>query len=180
MIGAICFLSLFISIHAPPRGATICLAMAWNWKTFQFTPLREGRPNEMRKLQTNLISIHAPPRGATGSCRRRYRKPKHFNSRPSARGDDVECLLHDGECLISIHAPPRGATVLRSAARWLQSHFNSRPSARGDDLAMTGLWVRCQISIHAPPRGATALERAQSYVQLISIHAPPRGATQIG
>ena len=34
-----------ISIHAPPRGATISgLMPLWKSITFQFTPLREGRP----------------------------------------------------------------------------------------------------------------------------------------
>ena len=33
-----------ISIHAPPRGAT-CFPICWySCQTFQFTPLREGRP----------------------------------------------------------------------------------------------------------------------------------------
>ena len=54
-----------ISIHAPPRGATLA-ALPTTFVT--------------------SISIHAPPRGATSSyiciCGRKY-----FNSRPSARGD---------------------------------------------------------------------------------------------
>ena len=78
---------------------------------FQFTPLREGRrPFRGREVLFRRISIHAPPRGAT-SRRPRVRasgkfqftplregrrarldlKPcgvPHFNSRPSARGDD--------------------------------------------------------------------------------------------
>ena len=100
----------FISIHAPPRGATQRRnqgrrqadyfnsrpsargdgnprrAEAWT-RQFQFTPLREGRR-----------------RGRLSGQRRGY-----FNSRPSARGDGfVAFLLRGG--LISIHAPPRGAT----------------------------------------------------------------------
>ncbi len=76
-----------ISIHAPPRGATERRS-GWccECRKFQFTPLREGRPGMVLKTLKLDISIHAPPRGATSrqgaSCRR-----KHFNSRPSARGD---------------------------------------------------------------------------------------------
>ena len=55
----------FISIHAPPRGATCKNAMKSRGNIFQFTPLREGRPAL-----------------ATASSTRAY-----FNSRPSARGD---------------------------------------------------------------------------------------------
>ena len=55
---------------------------------------------------------------------------RHFNSRPSARGD------RDG-------IPRTGG----------QKHFNSRPSARGD-IHTTQVGVIERISIHAPPRGA--------------------------
>ena len=57
---------IFISIHAPPRGATCEAAPQHRYLfLFQFTPLREGRRHE---------GIHE-------------REPSHFNSRPSARGD---------------------------------------------------------------------------------------------
>ena len=55
----------FISIHAPPRGATSKSRRMPVFSRFQFTPLREGRPDS-----------------ATFFCRKTY-----FNSRPSARGD---------------------------------------------------------------------------------------------
>ena len=55
----------YISIHAPPRGATIHPRHVLDPEQFQFTPLREGR--------------HV----ATGSREHGF----HFNSRPSARGD---------------------------------------------------------------------------------------------
>ena len=99
----------FISIHAPPRGATS------SWK---------DKPSAG-------ISIHAPPRGAT-DCIRCKVDVLYFNSRPSARGDLSVCVsaakarrfqftpLREGrhEAIedekkaleISIHAPPRGAT----------------------------------------------------------------------
>ena len=35
--------SIFISIHAPPRGATVRPCANGNVLGFQFTPLREGR-----------------------------------------------------------------------------------------------------------------------------------------
>ena len=57
----------FISIHAPPRGATIGMIMPSPYEVFQFTPLREGRHRQ-------LVFCHAR---------------EHFNSRPSARGDDA-------------------------------------------------------------------------------------------
>ena len=78
-----------ISIHAPPRGATAHLRKMPIMFVFQFTPLREGRLIGTRTYGNILaISIHAPPRGATTSRKRRPPLPTHFNSRPSARGDD--------------------------------------------------------------------------------------------
>ena len=102
----------WISIHAPPRGATFCFLHSGLSLSFQFTPLREGRLwvdkdlfrddgfqftplREGRRVSLDYlvgrsdISIHAPPRGAT----RRER-------------DSLKRMA------ISIHAPPRGATLL--------------------------------------------------------------------
>ena len=55
----------------------------------------------------------------------------HFNSRPSARGDEKIISALEKK-VISIHAPPRGATPTRTAASGRPEYFNSRPSARGD------------------------------------------------
>ena len=60
----------FISIHAPPRGAT-------------------GLAADMASFY-NLISIHAPPRGATQSAKSSRNRAAYFNSRPSARGDNAK------------------------------------------------------------------------------------------
>ena len=119
-----------ISIHAPPRGATLFTKQQVEAIKFQFTPLREGR------------------RGLSGKTP----ETPYFNSRPSARGD-AGGNGKENRDIISIHAPPRGATITLSAtvsclpfqftplregrlplarARATRSYFNSRPSARGD------------------------------------------------
>ena len=103
---------IHISIHAPPRGATF---------------------RRSHSLCTIRISIHAPPRGAT-SPPRFPRLRSDFNSRPSARGDNVHNPARQVE-LISIHAPPRGATRYVMVSQWVEN-----------------------ISIHVPPRGATVYE----------------------
>ena len=144
-----------ISIHAPPRGAT----------------LRIRHEDGARYL----ISIHAPPRGATGNYLRRYQRRGYFNSRPSARGDvtlsafkvNSDISIHapprgatkSRKCknaneIISIHAPPRGATSRRYCTTRFVAYFNSRPSARGASTKQKPQVVGI-ISIHAPPRGAT-------------------------
>ena len=164
-----------ISIHAPPRGATVWLdEEPLDWP-FQFTPLREGRRQ---------------PGG-------KRRNTHDFNSRPSARGDKSPGRTPGGSH-ISIHAPPRGATHPREtfpASRLFQFtplregrrqrnhkvserfNFNSRPSARGDLKCLITGCAHLAISIHAPPRGATHRICPWLAKKLISIHAPPRGAT---
>ena len=155
--------SIYISIHAPPRGATSAVLAGINtMREFQFTPLREGR------------------RAAAGELE----EVNNFNSRPSARGDDYSkenvlswygfqfTPLREGrpnahtlkiafekisihapprgatEAVggaianqnISIHAPPRGATRRPATARTHARDFNSRPSARGDAGGCWRLW----------------------------------------
>ena len=161
-----------ISIHAPPRGATVLMSAMEQSLTFQFTPLREGRrARYVRNADSAHISIHAPPRGATTL---------------------LVCNRITVE--ISIHAPPRGATIVggRGRGKWLfqftrllvhqvqPPHFNSRPSARGDQR-LAKVAFGAVISIHAPPRGATASPAGDERrrIQVISIHAPPRGATPL-
>ena len=123
-----------ISIHAPPRGATNHGKNAIFMRKFQFTPLREGR------------------RGI--SCF--WKERTDFNSRPSARGDEMTAAEIEYCQNISIHAPPRGATRCMGTMCSISPHFNSRPSARGDYNG-TYLDTRdIRISIHAPPRGATS------------------------
>ena len=194
--GAVLYL---ISIHAPPRGATLAFTLdASPMISFQFTPLREGRQRRADDSHVHRRFQFTPLREGRRKNRKKMRKRTYFNSRPSARGDVVDALPVLTERPISIHAPPRGATLPLSAAADARWYFNSRPSARGDcadvrDGAVT------DISIHAPPRGATTAVVSSPTVAVfqftplregrllttegnpvalnISIHAPPRGAT---
>ena len=122
-------------------------------KVFQFTPLREGRPKEGKEMSGFVISIHAPPRGATEKVDANVTTSELFQFTPLREGRPVGGFYF---------VPP--------------SYFNSRPSARGD-REERGSGNRQDISIHAPPRGATQASYAASQEASISIHAPPRGAT---
>ena len=106
--------SRMISIHAPPRGATGPSALCRPPSQFQFTPLREGRHGNAHPLSVWLpISIHAPPRGATIPALPHLRSAFYFNSRPSARGDTDDC-----------YTPPNiyefQFTPLREGRRWFE------------------------------------------------------------
>ena len=80
--------NLPISIHAPPRGATCTAHRAKSPASFQFTPLREGRPGKTYGALKYVIDFNSRP-SARGDdfCRPILRNQLHFNSRPSARGD---------------------------------------------------------------------------------------------
>ena len=166
----------YISIHAPPRGATGCCRGRCSARAISIhAPPRGATVLPRRNRRCTLISIHAPPRGATYS------------------GGEMESLSK-----ISIHAPPRGATQLVHLCRChllfqftplregrpaptqcagQRHYFNSRPSARGDVAGFLP-FLHLLISIHAPPRGATLRQPRGGCRHRISIHAPPRGAFQ--
>ena len=125
--------NLNISIHAPPRGATALWQRAAKKQLFQFTPLREGRRECALLRWWGRISIHAPPRGATPPATRVRRAGRISIHAPPRGATGIMRLVKQGKQVISIHAPPRGATMTRSAGTRLSSYFNSRPSARGDN-----------------------------------------------
>ena len=164
---------------------------------FQFTPLREGRPeNGHEKGGRNHISIHAPPRGATPTRTATSGRPEYFNSRPSARGDRM-ILTGTPIQNISIHAPPRGATATNDGAVHA-AYFNSRPSARGDPAEREGThmdkfqftplregrreFYMCELKRDrfqfTPLREGRKNGCNFPPLSCISIHAPPRGATR--
>ena len=105
--------AIFISIHAPPRGAT--------------------RYPSAGRIQHG-ISIHAPPRGATFGIVSAKNMRMNFNSRPSARGDEKPPVL-DAVTSIFQFTPLREGRLAPCLKRCSKTHFNSRPSARGDKIA---------------------------------------------
>ena len=124
-----------ISIHAPPRGATVRASRSGGNKGFQFTPLREGRH----------ISEDAPKEAVTF---------QFTPLREGRRDKDSE----DGRKRLFQFTPLREGR--HNSIKWKKkvNHFNSRPSARGDGERL-GKRIFELISIHAPPRGATTLAR---------------------
>ena len=146
---------VIISIHAPPRGATMLFTLLLTSARISIhAPPRGATVLLDGHLAGCQISIHAPPRGATFRSPSGISRRTDFNSRPSARGDGSAYAALCALGYISIHAPPRGATQ-----------------------SPAGRLRHGTISIHAPPRGATAIIAKLMGAPDISIHAPPRGAT---
>ena len=188
-----------ISIHAPPRGATLYYPPFGVIQLISIhAPPRGATSTDRNVANAVSISIHAPPRGATGALARRACAEPYFNSRPSARGDTHSSLHCVMPFYFNSRPSARGDTVylerrainqlfqftpLREGRRksgrcsWSYLYFNSRPSARGDNRCVK-VFTTESISIHAPPRGATRTFNSICRNGDISIHAPPRGATE--
>ena len=142
-----------ISIHAPPRGATIQNMVHRKWHKFQFTSLREGRRRLLMRF-LNLIDFNSRPSARGDFVRRssegvqsrfqftplregRRQRPPHptiampfqfpplREGRPGIQQDALSGILFQFTPLREGRHLPRGC-FLR------QLNFNSRPSARGD------------------------------------------------
>ena len=164
-----------ISIHAPPRGATQYLGPRNLEELFQFTPLREGR----RVVRSDVLDR------------------SNFNSRPSARGDDVS-PDSEGKLYIFQFTPlreGRPASISRTThsatfqftplregrqhappVHHAPRHFNSRPSARGDQILTQPQSINVVNFNSRPSARGDLYYPPFGVMQLISIHAPPRGA----
>ena len=146
---------------------------------FQFTPLREGRP-EMPDYW--------------------LRAPGYFNSRPSARGDPPHMPMAGKETYFNSRRSARGDRAYRRG--WsISRYFNSRPSARGD-APDTHSTESSKGNFNSRPSARGDYDKAEEIVNVItfqftplregrratfpvlsrciviSIHAPPRGATR--
>ena len=144
--------------------------------SFQFTPLREGRRIDANGFRHQLHFNSRPSARGDEMLNMSITGRLYFNSRPSARGDlyYASDIIHE---LISIHAPPRGATSDDGHHQPACSNFNSRPSARGDVLT-DGNRGNPNVFQFTPLREGRHLYYPPfGVIQLISIHAPPRGAT---
>ena len=171
--------ALEISIHAPPRGATIAWCNEIQQLHFNSRPSARGDGIRSRsRCAYRYISIHAPPRGAT-RVRTFVLVAGNISIHAPPRGATVPTKRQRYRKIISIHAPPRGATV-RGAESCQTSAFQFTPLREGRLVALQGAVQRERISIHAPPRGATGEGMDSGDKASISIHAPPRGATSGG
>ena len=108
--GARMYQPIPISIHAPPRGATLRVFLCairhpyFNSRPSARGDIKPGSPAERRN-----ISIHAPPRGATARCLQE--DLLEFISIHAPPRGATGTGTHRKDCeQISIHAPPRGAT----------------------------------------------------------------------
>ena len=108
--------------------------MSWfrsGWRTFQFTPLREGR-RDCGKAGYVRWHFNSRPSARGDVCKSQRRERKSISIHAPPRGATFADSANAERLVISIHAPPRGATAGRQAGAYSPDYFNSRPSARGD------------------------------------------------
>ena len=191
---------LFISIHAPAKGATAAGIKTVQAEAFQSTLPRRERLfplHNKTRAQFNFNPRSREGSDATQIMHQTY--DSYFNPRSregSDNGGDSDC---GGICQISIHAPAKGATLkIHSPSRVMvisihapaegatekADTFNDKMEisihapAEGATMITQQMWHFRQISIHAPAEGATQLQRLFYPIQIISIHAPAEGATE--
>ena len=101
-----------ISIHAPPRGATVQPALALHLRPyFNSRPSARGDADVFRSFLAAPHFNSRPSARGDSSRRGTAARQSYFNSRPSARGDTpIPDVLQFH--IISIPAPPRGATEM--------------------------------------------------------------------
>ena len=163
-----------ISIHAPPRGATLTIDDISTASIFQFTPLREGRRATVSTDRDDLVFQFTPLREGRRATATYQRDVFQFTPLREGRqhtkvGAYKAAIFQftplregrrnwDGTSDLAIafqFTPLREGRRTDALAAWLGGYFNSRPSARGD-YRPACFCRRHAISIHAPPRGATA------------------------
>ena len=98
-----------ISIHAPPRGATLADARPQIISVFQFTPLREGRQSAAEASKRVVV----------------------FQFTPLREGRHLDAAATQWAASFQFTPLREGRRKCESLSFWL-GYFNSRPSARGD------------------------------------------------
>ena len=146
--------AVYVSIHAPARGATARPLREASSIQFQFTRPRGARPSTPCPGLGEILFQFTRPRGARPRARGPATPPRCFNSR-AREGRDRAGEKSVRGYVVSIHAPARGATPLVRRIVGRTTGFNSR-AREGRDRLGGGLLFFRGVSIHAPARGATS------------------------
>ncbi len=145
---------VYVSIHAPARGATRLLQPFLRMDMFQSTPPRGGRHASSGTVHQWMLFQSTPPRGGRPGSAAIVFTVTSFQS-----------------------TPPRGGRPSPVHRRTCRKSFNPRPREGGDYGCPAGKNGACPFQ-STPPRGG---RRPQPIVDLptqsVSIHAPARGAT---
>ena len=144
-----------VSIHAPARGATSCLAgIIQDHHGFNPRP-RAGGDFLVYHDLASFLCFNPRPRAGGDINRPKTNTTLHcFNPRPRAGGDGIFRL----SCVpsgVSIHAPARGAT-LSALPSSSERVFQSTPP-RGGRRICTDDSIKGELFQSTPPRGGRRL-----------------------
>ena len=191
--------TIFVSIHAPAKGATLSSPiMPSKICRFQSTLPRRERPKfSIPCAASDAVSIHAPAKGATikhlirnkikmfqSTLPRRERlhnmsaitAARSFNPR-SREGSDISPDILLRAFTVSFNPRSReGSDGVACSICHACRSFNPR-SREGSDPVAYALFLINVVSIHAPAKGATPTTNAFVARHGVSIHAPAKGAT---
>ncbi len=166
-------ITILISIHAPAKGATPCVAGPWPTSVISIHAPAKGATMKVRLPENNyFISIHAPAKGATmvhgrpdGTARFQSTLPRR--ERPLLHSSGIPFLQ------ISIHAPAKGATFLH--AIYLHIHLFQSTLPRRERRHPGWIVPRVDvISIHAPAKGATMIKQLKNGGKIFQSTLPRR------
>ena len=174
-----CSCSIWVSIHAPTRGATCLNTTSEPINLFQSTHprgvrhLQAQRCSRPKKFQSTHPRGVRQPTGSVESSENNVFQSTH----PRGVRHEVpfQALVVDD---VSIHAPTRGATLSAPCTRRLLACFNPRTHAGCDFSESSGVApsVRFNPRTHA---GCDQVPAETERVRPVSIHAPTRGATSM-
>ena len=142
---------------------------------FQFTPLREGRPDSVRyHFYTRKISIHAPPRGAT-KLTQLESSFNQFQFTPLREGRPQQIAEGKMNALFQF-TPLREGRPQQFAEGKMNALFQFTPLREGRRRT-TKRGTAAQLFQFTPLREGRPPPWTLRNGCFISIHAPPRGAT---
>ena len=191
---------IYVSIHAPARGATYCKTKFISHPGFQSTHphgVRLQLPGLSRLLPV-FQSTH--PHGVRPPCSRRQTLDCCFNPRTRTGCDQRMLPIAINE--LSFNPRTRTGCDLMLPDSVLDMYVSIHAPARGATITLPPVKLDKSVSIHAPARGATVISKLSVFVAFgfnprtrtgcdlvrlvpvkglkVSIHAPARGATPGG
>ena len=189
---------LYISIHAPTRGATKWIPCCGQSAQISIHAPARGATNSASMMSALSLFQSTLPQGERRGTQGKIRIHQNFNPRSHKGSDRMATSDKSRFKEISIHAPTRGATVSTQERAKIISEFQStlpqgeRPTygfiviyrqafqstlpqgERRGTISRGGTQINFNPRSH---KGSDALEEHMDALTEISIHAPTRGAT---
>ena len=124
---------VYISIHAPVKGATCCSKKPKRNSNISIhAPVKGATCPAVQASSCNIISIHAPVKGATDAWADDFDNLEISIHAPVKGATAFRTILTVSHVAISIHAPVKGATGGPYVYVYRQNDFNPR-SREGSD-----------------------------------------------